>query len=254
MTLETSHPAIELNHLARRYGREFVLKDINLVVTTGKIVVLKGNNGTGKTTLLKVLSTRLRPSRGSGKIFGRDLVKQAHEVRKSVAYLSVSGGSYPSLTAFENLKLAARLYNLEFTKAELEGKLEAVGLLNARNKLVREFSSGMKKRLGIARVLLSDAELWLLDEPYNALDESGQILVDDLLKTAHLDHRTVIMATHDLERSSTFADSVLVLENGSLKRPGFATEVEVDTHHDKLETNSLSPHGERGGERGGATD
>ncbi len=228
MTLETSHPAIELTHLARRYGREFVLKDINLVVRAGKIVVLKGNNGTGKTTLLKVLSTRLRPSRGSGKVFGCDLIKQANEVRKSVAYLSVSGGSYPSLTAFENLKLAARLYNLEFAKAELEGKLEAVGLSQARNKLVREFSSGMKKRLGIARVLLSDAELWLLDEPYNALDENGQILVDDLLKTAHLDGRTVIMATHDLERSSRFADSVLVLEQGLIKRPGFATEVELE--------------------------
>lgn len=247
MTLETSHPAIELKGLARRYGREFVLKDISLVVTTGKIVVLKGNNGTGKTTLLKVLSTRLRPSRGSGKIFGHDLIKEANEVRKSVAYLSVSGGSYPSLTAFENLNLAARLYNLEFAKAELEGKLEAVGLLYARDKLVREFSSGMKKRLGIARVLLSDAELWLLDEPYNALDESGQILVDELLKTAHLDNRTVIMATHDLERSSAFADSVLVLENGYLKRPGFATEVEIDRLEAAPATDALSPHEERGG-------
>lgn len=226
MTLETSHPAIELSNLARRYGREFVLKDINLVVTTGKIVVLKGNNGTGKTTLLKVLATRLRPSRGAGKIFGRDLVKQAHEVRKSIAYLSVTGGSYPSLTAFENLKLAARLYDLEFTTAELNGKLEAVGLLQARNKLVREFSSGMKKRLGIARILLSDAELWLLDEPYNALDESGQILVDDLLKTAHLDHRTVMMATHDLGRIQAFADSVLELRDGVLKRHGSATRIE----------------------------
>jgi heme exporter protein A len=228
MTLETSHPAIELSSLARRYGWEFVLKDINLVVTTGKIVVLKGNNGTGKTTLLKVLSTRLRPSRGSGRIFGNDLVKQANEVRKSIAYLSVSGDSYPSLTAFENLKLAARLYNLEFTKAELEGKLEAVGLLQARDKLVREFSSGMKKRLGIARVLLSDAELWLLDEPYNALDENGQLLVDELLKTAKLDNRTVMMATHDLERSSRFADSVLELRDGILKRHGAVTEFGKD--------------------------
>jgi heme exporter protein A len=249
MTLETSHaatqyPAIELSHLARRYGREFVLKDINLTVTPGKVVVLKGNNGAGKTTLLRVLSTRLRPSRGSGKVFGCDLIKQAHQVRKSVAYLSVSGGSYPSLTAFENLKLAAQLYDLEFTTAELEGKLEGVGLLQARNKLVREFSSGMKKRLGIARVLLSDAELWLLDEPYNALDESGQNLVDDLLKTAHLDGRTVMMATHDLERSSHFADSVLQLQDGALRRYGFSTEVEMDSVPFSLEESPLPSRGE----------
>ncbi|MGL4611471.1 MAG: heme ABC exporter ATP-binding protein CcmA [Trueperaceae bacterium] len=224
---ETTHPAIELLGLARRYGREFVLKDVNLVVSPGKVVILKGDNGTGKTTLLKVLSTRLRPTRGSVKIFGHDAVKRPNDVRKSIAYLSVSGGSYPSLTAFENLKLTAQLYDLEFTNAEIGGKLEAVGLLHARNKLVREFSSGMKKRLGIARVLLSDAELWLLDEPYNALDENGQRLVDELLKTARLDGRTVVMASHDLERSNQFADSVLQLQNGLLKRPGVVTEIEM---------------------------
>jgi ABC-type multidrug transport system ATPase subunit len=165
-------------------------------------------------------------------------------VRKSVAYLSVSGGSYPSLTAFENLKLAAQLYNLEFTSAELEGKLEAVGLLQARNKLVREFSSGMKKRLGIARILLSDAELWLLDEPYNALDESGQKLVDELLDTARLDGRTVLMATHDLERVQDLADSILELRDGTLKRHGSITEVEKDNFLFATQDLPAPTHGE----------
>jgi heme exporter protein A len=224
---ESLVPAIELTNVQRRYASNLILSDISLSVTQGKIVLLKGNNGSGKTTLLKILATRLRPSSGSGKIFGFDLIKEAHQVRKSIVYLSVFGGHYPALTAFENLRLAAKLYDLEFTHAELEGKLEAVGLLSARNKLVREFSSGMKKRLGLAKVLLSDAELWLLDEPYTALDEEGQHLIDELLKMAKLDGRTIVMASHDSERSMQFVDSVLWLSDGILKRNRTLEDVEV---------------------------
>ena len=223
--------AIELSALARRYGRQFVLKDVNLEVSAGRVILLKGDNGSGKTTLLRVLSTRLRPSSGEGKIFGHSLLKEAHEVRKSVAYLSVLGGSYPSLTAFENLKLAATLYQHEFTYAELEGKLEAVGLLEERDSLVRTFSSGMKKRLSIARIILSDADLWLLDEPYAALDDKGKILVDELLKVARHDGRTVMMASHDIERSAPLCDAVLELNEGALARPQANPVPELVTDH-----------------------
>ena len=223
-------PAIELDALGRRYGREYVFSEINLNVTAGKVVVLSGSNGSGKTTLLKVLATRLRPSRGSGRVFGFDLVKQAAEVRRHVAYLSVLGGHYGALTALENLRLAATLYRhdrKEVTQAELEGKLEGVGLLKVKDKQVRVFSSGMKKRLGIARLLLADADLWLLDEPYAALDEEGRKLVDGLLGEAHLQGRTVVVASHEVEHAAQFADSVLLLEAGRLRRYGVLTEAEV---------------------------
>jgi heme exporter protein A len=223
---ESLVPAIELLHVQRRYANNLILSDISLTVSQGKIVLLRGNNGSGKTTLLKILATRLRPSSGSGKIFGFDLIKESHQVRKSLVYLGVFGGHYPALTAFENLRLAAKFYDLEFTHAELEGKLEAVGLLAARNKLVREFSSGMKKRLGIAKVLLSDAELWLLDEPYTALDEEGQHLIDELLNLAKLDGRTIIMASHDTG-SMPFVDSVLWLSDGVLKKHQTLEDIEV---------------------------
>lgn len=224
---ETLIPAVELQQLQRRYANNMILKSINLTITQGKIVLLRGNNGSGKTTLLKVLATRLRPSSGSGKVFGFDLIKESHQVRKSLVYLSVFGGHYPALTAFENLKLAAQLYDLEFTHAELEGKLEAVGLLGARNKLVRDFSSGMKKRLGLAKVLLSDAELWLLDEPYTALDEEGQKLIDEMLHMARMDGRTILMTSHDIGRSQQLVDSVLWLSDGVLQRHKTTPEVEI---------------------------
>lgn len=223
-------PAVELEGLSQRYGPPFVFEDVNLVVAPGRTVVVGGSNGAGKTTLLKVLATRLRPSAGRGRVFGFDLVRESHEVRRHIAYLSVLGGHYPTLTAVENLRLAASLYRHdrhEVTGAELDGKLEAVDLLRARDKLVRTFSSGMKKRLGIARLLLADADLWLLDEPYAALDESGRRLVDDLLVSAKLQGRTVVMASHELEHSARFADGVLQLEAGRLRRYGMLSASEV---------------------------
>jgi heme exporter protein A len=222
--------AVELRGLSQRYGREWVLRDIHLEITPGKTVVLSGSNGAGKTTLLKVLATRLRPARGEVRVFGFDVIRQAAEVRQQVAYLSVMGGHYPALTALENLRLSATLYQhdrAEVTEAELKGKLEAVGLLAARDKLVRTFSSGMKKRLAIARLLMADADLWLLDEPYAALDEAGKELIDALLQTAHLQGRTVVMASHEVERSAAYADSVLQLAEGQLHHYATLTQAEV---------------------------
>ncbi len=238
---ESLVPAIELSNLQKRFANTSILKSINLTISQGKIVLLQGNNGSGKTTLLKILATRLRPNGGTAKVFGFDLLKESHQVRKSVVYLSVFGGHYLTLTAFENLHLAAKLYDLEFTHAELEGKLEAVGLLRARNKLVREFSSGMKKRLGIAKVLLSDAELWLLDEPYTALDEEGQKLIDELLKMARIDGRTILMTSHDAEHSQQFADSVLWLSDGILSKNKHQTLDDIEIAPSEITPSEIAP-------------
>ncbi len=206
-------PAIELRGLARRYGAACVLQDINLKVSPGRTLMLRGGNGAGKTTLLRVLSTRLRPSRGGGSVLGFDLVREAHRVRERVAYLSVFGGAYGALTARENLMLAAKLHG---KPPHVDSYLEHVGLQHAQGKLVRTFSSGMKKRLGVARVLLSGADLWLLDEPYAALDEAGRELIDALLEAAKVEGKTVIMASHELERSARFADRILDVQGGTL--------------------------------------
>lgn len=211
-------PAVALDGVGRRYGRQFVLQDVHLEIAAGKIVVLTGSNGAGKTTLLRVLATRLRPSRGSGRVFGFDLLRDASSVRANVAYLGVLGGSYPALSAHENLRLASALYP---KAADGDGAahalLDRVGLSHAADKLVREFSSGMKKRLAIARLLLIDAPLWLLDEPYAALDEDGKRMVDDLLVSARADGRTVLLASHEVDRSGPFADAVIEVADGGIR-------------------------------------
>ena len=231
----TQAKAVELHNLSRRYGAVYVLRNINLSVSAGKTVVLRGGNGAGKTTFLRLLSSKLRPSRGGGSVFGHDLVKESAQVRSRIAYLTVLGGSYGTLSALENLEFAAKLYGERLSGEELEGLLARVGLFEAKDKLVRTFSSGMKKRLGVARLLLSSADLWLLDEPYAALDEDGKALIDDLLVQAKTQGKTVMMASHDLERSAQFADSVLELKQGQL----FAASAEEVAQRDSDVTDGV---------------
>lgn len=206
--------AISLQGISRSYGRERILNNISLDVSQGRFVVLRGGNGTGKTTLLRVIATRLRLTGGRGQVFGFDLAKQAHEVRRRTVLVTVGGGVYPMLSARENLELSATLYGVDVDSAAL---LDRVGLADAGSKLVRSFSSGMKKRLSLARLLLPGSALWLLDEPYSTLDDDGRSLVDELVGEAGRQGITVLMATHeDLRPGSRQPDAELRIAAGAL--------------------------------------
>jgi heme ABC exporter ATP-binding subunit CcmA len=213
----TARPyAIELHGLQRRYGGHLVLKGIDLEISAGKVVALLGANGAGKTTLLRLLATRLRPSAGVARVYGHDLVREAHLVRSRLATVAVFGGAYGTLSARENLHLATALRG--GTLGSIDDALGRVGLDRVADDLVRTFSSGMRKRLSLARLVLSGADLWLLDEPHAALDEDGQALVDTLVGEARDAGVTVLMATHELERSAALADAVLRIDDGRLAR------------------------------------
>lgn len=215
--------AIELRDVDRRWGRERVLRGISLEVAAGRIVALRGRNGSGKTTLLRLLATRLRPTSGHGRVFGHDLVREAAAVRRRIAYVSVQSGSYGTLTARENLTLAATLVGARHER--VDDVLRRVGLGPHAQRLVRVFSSGMKRRLGLARLLLCDADLWLLDEPYASLDDDGRALVDRLLDDARSDGRTVLVASHEPERLVGRVDATLEIEQGVLRAAAPIPEV-----------------------------
>ncbi len=218
-------PAVSLRGVVRRMGRDTVLRGIDLDVAPGKLVVLRGSNGSGKTTLLRLLATRLRPHAGEARLFGHDLVRRAEAARARVSLLGSSGGSYPVLTGRENLRLAAAIAGKGRGADEVDAALARVGLTHAADKLVRFYSSGMKKRLGLARQLLLDADLWLLDEPYAALDEEGKRLVDVCLTEARGRGRTVLLASHEQDRHDLAPDATLELVDGRVRLAAAAAAV-----------------------------
>lgn len=207
-----SQSAISARGLSRRYGRRWALADVSFEVAAGSVVMMSGRNGAGKSTLFRVLATAIRPDRGTAKIGGFDVVRERQDVRRMTAILSHASYLYDSLTARENLEVVAD--HLGIGRVGVAPMLEQVGLASRANDAVATFSAGMRKRLSFARVLLQEPKVVLLDEPYGALDPPGFDLVDAVIHDLKRRGTTVLMATHQLERSAKLADAALVLEGG----------------------------------------
>ena len=210
----TNQEAVRLEQVARRFGRRWALRGASLVVRRGEAVILLGRNGSGKTTLLRVVSTALRPTRGSGSVFGADLMAEPDLVRRHVGYLSHEPGLYPDLTARENLQFALRMRRGAVAPHAPDEALEEVGLLAASDERVRGFSAGMKRRLALARALLAEPELLLLDEPYASFDASGIELVHRIVRELRERGGAAIVATHDPDRAAVVADRWTRMQEG----------------------------------------
>ena len=222
-------PAVELTSVARRFSRRWVLRGADLTVKRGEAIALMGKNGSGKTTLLRVIATLLRPTRGSGKVFGCDLVREADEVREFIGFLGHHAGLYDDLTARENLLFSTRMAGLSDDHAAIDRALEHVGLEAERNERVRGFSAGMRRRLALGRILLRRPQLLLLDEPYAAFDATGIVLVNKFAREIAEQGGTVIIVTHDYPRARDAVDRVVRIENG-LVLEGLGPSVSPDDH------------------------
>ncbi len=218
-------PAVEAHGVSRRYGRRWALLDVSLRVTPGTIVMLTGRNGSGKSTLLRVLATAIRADRGRARIAGFDVAEEPEAARRHVALLGHHMYHYEALTALENLQVSARFLGLAAEREALLGALDEVALAERADDAVATFSAGMRKRLALARTLLQRSSVVLLDEPYGALDPPGFRLVDDVLARLRAQNRTVLMATHLVERGSRHCDLGVVLEQGRLIWSGPAIEL-----------------------------
>jgi heme exporter protein A len=217
-TLGTIPPAVATVELARLFGRSAALAGISLTVEMGRVVALLGPNGAGKTTLLRICATAIRPSYGFLTIDGIDALQQPELVRGRAVYLSHATAHYDDLTAEENLRFAATMFGW----GEREGwpvvreALATVELESVAGERVRTFSAGMRKRLALARVLVSRPSLLLLDEPHAALDAEGMALVDRLIGLWKDAGVTILVASHQAERVASLADATVRLEAGLL--------------------------------------
>lgn len=209
-------PAIETRWLSKLFATTPALVRVDLSVPAGTICALVGGNGAGKTTLLRILAGSLRPSGGSARVFGHDL---ASPPRRLIDFLPATGGVYPDLSALENLRFAARMRGLTARDADIAEAVGRAGLAAVGAELVRTYSSGMLRRLSLARLLLTHPQLALLDEPYSGLDADGRDLVDELLEEARGAGRTVLVASHEQERLTAVADRLVRLERGLVVEP-----------------------------------
>ncbi len=208
--------SIQAHHLARRYGRHWALRGISLTIQRGESVFLRGANGAGKTTLLRVLSTALQPSQGTLCLFGLDAQTHYHEIRQRLALITHHTHLYEALTAHENLVLLKN-YGLILSTQELQSALARVNLKKHAHRPVSEFSAGMRRRLGLARMLLQKPELVLLDEPFGQLDVDGVQLQEEIITDFKQRGVTIIMSTHDHDRGYALCDRELWLDGGILR-------------------------------------
>ena len=205
---------IHTESLKKSYGLRPVLRGIDLDVAPGECLALMGPNGAGKTTLLRILATLSKPTAGLVRVAGLPLPAAAGEVRRRLGVVAHHTLLYGDLTAEENLQFYARLYAVRDAQPRIAAVLEQVGLARRRHDLVRTFSRGMQQRLAIGRALLAGPQVLMLDEPYTGLDPQAASMLDELLRDARLDGRTVLLTTHDLARALALADRVAILARG----------------------------------------
>ena len=217
---ETRAPAIEVRRLVKSFGHQTALRGVDLEVAEGEFLALFGPNGAGKTTLIRCVSSLTRPSAGTVRLRGEDLSKAATSLRRHIGLISHNPLLYGDLTAEENLRFFARMYDLADAEARIDAALQQVGLFARRRDPVRDYSRGMVQRLAIARAILHDPSIMLLDEPYTGLDLQAADMLRSVLQDLAASNRTVILTTHNLEQGLEMCDRAAILHRGKIAWQG----------------------------------
>ncbi len=201
--------AVEFERVSKRFGRISALKEVSFEVLKGQSVALLGPNGAGKTTIVKLIGGIMRPTRGEVRVFGK-VPWRDHEVRRLIGVVSHNPFLYDELTVYENLKFYCKMYNAD--EGRIDDVLEMFGLKGRRNDQVRNLSRGLKQRVSIARAIIHDPPLLVLDEPTTGLDiKSREELLGYIEEICG--EKTLIMATHNVEEVGV-CESVMIIRDG----------------------------------------
>jgi heme exporter protein A len=208
--------AIEVQGLTKSFGERYALRGIDLQVSRGERLVIFGPNGAGKTTLVKILATLVKPSSGSVRLDGIDIRDKPAQIRHRISLVGHQTFLYDDLTIYENLKFYGRMYDV----ADLELKIrEAIAWVQLESRLhdrVGTLSHGLQQRASIARAVLHNPSILLLDEPEVGLDPHASAVIRDVLSSINAGSRTVVMTTHNLERGLELGDRVVILDRGKV--------------------------------------
>jgi ABC-2 type transport system ATP-binding protein len=209
---------IQTQNLVKRYGREIAVNHLNLTVRKGTVFGIVGENGAGKTTTLSMLATLTVPTSGQAFIAGYEVTKQPHEVRRAIGYMPDSFGVYDDLTVTEYLHFFADCYGVDRRLARRRAAelLEWVGLAEKRHTYVNALSRGMQQRLEIARCLMHDPQVLILDEPSSGLDPRSRLEMRTVLRKLRSLGKTVLISSHILHELGSVADEIGIMRGGEL--------------------------------------
>ena len=215
-TAQTDGYAIEAKRLIKIYGEHYALRGIDLRVKWGDFLAIFGPNGAGKTTLLKVLATIVKPSSGDALVAGFNLRDDAVKVRHRIGVVSHQTLLYDDLSAYENLRFYGKMYEVPELKDRINQLIAQVGLESRMHDPVRTLSRGMQQRLAIARALIHDPPILLLDEPGTGLDQHASAMLANIIISTLTGQRTVIMTTHSLEQGAALGNHIMIMAEGKI--------------------------------------
>jgi len=224
----STNPVLQAQGLVREYGSVIAVDEIDLSLARGEFLTIFGPNGAGKTSLLALLAGALRPSRGQVWLRGEALDFGEVEWRRRIGVLSHQSFLYGHLSAEENLRFYGQLFGLSDVDNVVRDKLQHLGLQERAASLVRDLSHGMRQRLALARALLHDPDIVLLDEPYTGLDPSAALVLQGVLSDLRDGRRTVVMVTHNLSEGVALATTVAIMNRGRFVWQGKRAELGDD--------------------------
>ena len=219
---------IETYDLSKQYNKDFWAVDgVNLQVQPGQILALLGQNGAGKTTTVRMLTSLLSPTRGWARVSGYDVTKHPKDVRANVGVLTEQHGLYMRMTGEEYLEYFGKVYGLDAATRTKQSKylLDYFGLAEAAPRRSGEYSKGMKQKLALARALIHDPSVLLLDEPTSAMDPESAQLVRNEISRLRSSRRTIIICTHNLAEAEALSDQIAIIYRGKILLNGTLEEL-----------------------------
>ena len=220
-------PLVAVENLTVSYGKTLAVRGLSFAIPRGEVFGFIGPNGAGKTSTIKVLATLLKPTSGRVRVAGLDVVREAHAVRRKIGYMPDFFGVYDDLTASEYLHFFAAAYKIPSAKRRvlIGDVLALTDLTEKHDAPVDGLSRGMKQRLGLARVLLHDPDLLLLDEPASGLDPRARIEMRELLKELQTMGKTIIVSSHILHELAQFCTHIGIVERGQMVANGSLADI-----------------------------
>ncbi len=221
---------IETHDLSKQFGDFWAVDGLTLSIQPGQILALLGQNGAWKTTTVRMLTALLNPTRGSAKVAGFDIAQQGDQVRACVGVLTEQHGLYLRMTGLEYLDFFGRVYGLDRSVRQKRSAylLEYFGLMAAASRSIGEYSKGMRQKLALARALMHEPPVLLLDEPTSAMDPESARLVRDEIARLRSSQRTIVICTHNLAEAEALADIIAIIYKGRILKSGTLSELKQD--------------------------